>query len=231
MARKNNGRQKIKMQKMQNESNLQVTFSKRKYGLFKKASELSTLCGVKIAIIVFSPGKKVFSFGHPSVESVIDRFLPEDQNVPTLNLFGSAHMQHVDVNRNPIIHALNMQLTQVQDELDAERKIGVELTRMRKDREAQIWWKGPIEQLNFSQLKQLKAVVEELKKNVIRQVDGVIIESANPPPPPPQFFPIENNTPRTQHDFNSNDNKNNIVFDPNSMPYGFNLGYGHGGFF
>ncbi|KAM7269473.1 hypothetical protein ACFE04_024970 [Oxalis oulophora] len=229
MARKTKGRQKIKMQKMQNESYLQATFSKRRSVIFKKASEISTLCGVEIAIIVFSPGKKAFSFGHPSVESVIDRFLPENQNVPTMNLIGSTHMQDMDVNRNAIIHALNMQLTQVQDELEAERKIGVELTRMKKDREAQIWWKGPIEQINFPQLKQLKAAVEELKKNVIRQVDGVINETANPPPP--QLFPIENNAPRTQHDFNSNDNMNNIVFDPNFMPYGFNLGYGHGGFF
>ena len=69
------GRQKVAMVKMENESNLQVTFSKRRSGLFKKASELCTLCGAQLAIVVFSPGRKVFSFGHPSVELVIDRFL------------------------------------------------------------------------------------------------------------------------------------------------------------
>ncbi|KAK9272839.1 hypothetical protein L1049_003217 [Liquidambar formosana] len=56
------------MAKMSKESNLLVTFSKHHFGLFNKASELSTLCGVEVAIIIFSPGKKVFSFGHPCVE-------------------------------------------------------------------------------------------------------------------------------------------------------------------
>ncbi|RHN80355.1 putative transcription factor MADS-type1 family [Medicago truncatula] len=60
---------------MSNESNLQVTFSKHCNGLFKKASELCTLCGAYIALIVFSPSEKVFSFGHPNVDTVIDRYL------------------------------------------------------------------------------------------------------------------------------------------------------------
>ncbi|KAL7236244.1 hypothetical protein ACSBR1_019496 [Camellia fascicularis] len=39
------------MTKMENESNLQVTFSKRRSGLFKKASELSILCGAEVGIM------------------------------------------------------------------------------------------------------------------------------------------------------------------------------------
>ncbi|XP_021893988.1 agamous-like MADS-box protein AGL62 [Carica papaya] len=61
MARKSKGRQKVEMVKMNNETNLQVTFSKHRAELFKKASELSTLCGAEIAIIVFSPGQKVLN--------------------------------------------------------------------------------------------------------------------------------------------------------------------------
>ncbi|CAL5340539.1 unnamed protein product [Camellia sinensis] len=75
MERKGKGRQKIAMTRMSNESNRMVTFSKRRSGLFKKASELCTLCGAEIAIIVFSPGKKAFSFGHPCVDTVVDCFL------------------------------------------------------------------------------------------------------------------------------------------------------------
>ncbi|WOL03576.1 agamous-like MADS-box protein AGL62 [Canna indica] len=58
----------------QNEEAHQVCFSKRHNGLFKKAIELSSLCGVEI-VVIFSPADKVFSFGHPSVEWVVDRFL------------------------------------------------------------------------------------------------------------------------------------------------------------
>jgi len=60
------------MKKMSNESNLQVTFSKRRSGLVKKASELCTLCGAYVTLIIFSPGEKVFSFGQPSVETIIN---------------------------------------------------------------------------------------------------------------------------------------------------------------
>ncbi|KAJ0553238.1 putative transcription factor MADS-type1 family [Helianthus annuus] len=46
------------MAKMEKESNLNVTFSKRRPGLFKKASELYILCGVEITIVVFSSSQK-----------------------------------------------------------------------------------------------------------------------------------------------------------------------------
>lgn len=92
---------------MSKESNLQVTFSKRRSGLFKKASELSTLCGAEIAIIVFSPGNRVFSFGHPGVETVIDRYFTRN---PPQN---SGTMQLIEAHRNATVRELNMQLTQV----------------------------------------------------------------------------------------------------------------------
>ncbi|KAG5610730.1 hypothetical protein H5410_022011 [Solanum commersonii] len=67
-ARINKGRQRVDVVKMKNARNLQVTFSKRRAGLLKKASELCTLCGAEIVIVVFSLGDKgVFSFGHPSI--------------------------------------------------------------------------------------------------------------------------------------------------------------------
>ncbi|KAF4360145.1 hypothetical protein CsatB_001967 [Cannabis sativa] len=74
------GRRKIEMVKVQDRSALQVTFSKRRNGLFKKANELATLCDVDIAIIVFSPGGKVYSYGKPNVTSIIDRFLHEQEH-------------------------------------------------------------------------------------------------------------------------------------------------------
>ena len=69
------GRQKIDIKKIENISNRQVTFSKRRAGLFKKASELCILSGAQVAIIVKSPGRRTFAFGHPNVDSVIDRYL------------------------------------------------------------------------------------------------------------------------------------------------------------
>ncbi|KAG4954390.1 hypothetical protein JHK87_039984 [Glycine soja] len=48
-TKKTKGRQKIEMKKISNKCNLQVIFSKRQTGVFKKTSELATLCGVDLA--------------------------------------------------------------------------------------------------------------------------------------------------------------------------------------
>ncbi|KAI0500257.1 hypothetical protein KFK09_018467 [Dendrobium nobile] len=78
MARKKRhsiGRQKIAIKRIENEEARQVCFSKRRAGVFKKAIELSILCGAEIGIVVFSPAGKPFSFGHPSLDYITKRFL------------------------------------------------------------------------------------------------------------------------------------------------------------
>jgi hypothetical protein len=78
------GRRKIEIKRITNIVSRRVCFAKRRAGLFKMASDLSILCGAEIAIVVFSPsGGKAFSFGHPSVDSVLNRFSWGDNN-PTM---------------------------------------------------------------------------------------------------------------------------------------------------
>ena len=55
-------RKKIPIKKIDNINARQVTFSKRRKGLFKKAQELSTLCDAEIALIVFSATGKLFEY-------------------------------------------------------------------------------------------------------------------------------------------------------------------------
>ncbi|CAI0418883.1 unnamed protein product [Linum tenue] len=74
MKKASKGRQKIEIKKVENDPHRHVTFSKRKNGLFKKATELSTLCGSQLAVILFSQHHKVFSCGRPDVDSVLRRF-------------------------------------------------------------------------------------------------------------------------------------------------------------
>ncbi|KAK2968904.1 hypothetical protein RJ640_018596 [Escallonia rubra] len=49
MPTRSKGRQRVAMQRMANSSNLQVTFSKCRNGVFKKATELCTLCDAQAA--------------------------------------------------------------------------------------------------------------------------------------------------------------------------------------
>ncbi|KAG0468888.1 hypothetical protein HPP92_018216 [Vanilla planifolia] len=69
------GRQKIEIKKIENEDARLVSFSKRRTGLFNKASCLSTLCGADVAVVVFSPAGTPYSFGSPRVDQVLTRFL------------------------------------------------------------------------------------------------------------------------------------------------------------
>ncbi|MFS7957615.1 putative transcription factor MADS-type1 family [Helianthus anomalus] len=167
------GRQKIKIAKIQIKNHLQVTFSKRRSGLFKKASELCTLCGVEIAIVVFSPAGKVFSFGHPKVELIADRFLARN---PNLN---STSLHVVESHRLASIPELNMQLMYMLNELETEKKRSEALDEMRKDGRSQFWWEAPIEELNLHELEQLKDSMEELKKTIAIQANKLFAESSD----------------------------------------------------
>lgn len=67
------GRQKIEIKIIEEETKRQVTFSKRRRGLFKKSAELSVLTGAKIAVITFSKCGRIYRFGH--VDALIDKYL------------------------------------------------------------------------------------------------------------------------------------------------------------
>jgi hypothetical protein len=67
------GRGKVVLERIQNKINRQVTFSKRRSGLLKKAFELSVLCDAEVALIIFSNLGKLFQYS--STESVFLHFL------------------------------------------------------------------------------------------------------------------------------------------------------------
>ncbi len=50
------------------------TFLKRKGGLFKKAHELSVLCSVDVAVIIFGHNKKLYEYSSGDINETIDRF-------------------------------------------------------------------------------------------------------------------------------------------------------------
>ncbi|PWA52523.1 Dyskerin-like protein [Artemisia annua] len=80
VKKKSTGRQKIEIKKIEKNDTLQVTFSKRRAGLFKKASELCILTGAQIAIFVKSPANRMHVFGHPDANVLIERYLQEKNN-------------------------------------------------------------------------------------------------------------------------------------------------------
>nr|QEU52638.1 euAP1 [Petunia x hybrida] len=69
------GRGKVQLRRIENKINRQVTFSKRRGGLLKKANEISVLCDAEVALIVFSHNGKVFEYSSDScMEQILERY-------------------------------------------------------------------------------------------------------------------------------------------------------------
>ncbi|XP_019196307.1 PREDICTED: agamous-like MADS-box protein AGL62 [Ipomoea nil] len=171
MARTSRGRQRVEMAKIENKSHLEVTFSKRRAGLFKKASELSTYCGADVGIIAFSPSEKVFSFGHPSVEAVVERVLGENNPAPPVNETGgrvlAATEQFIKDHRNARVQELNMELTRLEAIFELEKKRGKAIDGVvEANREAHGWLRDSYDDLSFQQLVTLKSGLENLMKEI-----------------------------------------------------------------
>ncbi|CAN4107861.1 unnamed protein product [Withania somnifera] len=76
------GRGKIVIQRIDNTTSRQVTFSKRRNGLLKKAKELAILCDAQVGLIIFSSTGKLYEFASNSMRSTIDRYnkMKEENN-------------------------------------------------------------------------------------------------------------------------------------------------------
>ncbi|KAK4379334.1 hypothetical protein RND71_001196 [Anisodus tanguticus] len=82
-------RGKTQMRLIENATSRQVTFSKRRNGLLKKAFELSVLCDAEVGLVIFSPRGKLYEFASSSTQGIIERYKrhtkdkvqPENQSV------------------------------------------------------------------------------------------------------------------------------------------------------
>ncbi|CAN7089839.1 unnamed protein product [Brassica rapa subsp. narinosa] len=69
------GRGRVQLKRIENKINRQVTFSKRRSGLLKKAHEISVLCDAEVALVVFSSKGKLFEYStDSSMERILERY-------------------------------------------------------------------------------------------------------------------------------------------------------------
>lgn len=166
------GRRKIEMKMVKDSNSRQVTFSKRRNGLFKKANELATLCAAHIAIVVFSPGGKPFSFGHPSVDVVVQRLLnwemdPKDET-----------NSQVDAEQEAKVEQLNEQLIDLVNQLEIEKKRGEMLDKALKAKGLSNYCKKSINDLGLDELLHMKASLEKLRENLKSHIDDMEASSS-----------------------------------------------------
>ena len=155
--KKRMGRQKIEIKKIEKKSALEVAFSKRRTGVFKKTAQLCILCGANAAVIVFSPAGKPFLFGHPTPYAIIRRFLDRDADTDS------------DINSLPVVPA---------GQVGVRGKLEVE-----DEEESGFWFDAPIERMGLKELVKFKNSIEELREKAADRVEELamtmVTESEN----------------------------------------------------
>ncbi|KAJ6685357.1 SERUM RESPONSE FACTOR-like protein [Salix purpurea] len=70
------GRGKIEIKRIENSSNRQVTYSKRRSGIIKKAKEITVLCDAQVSLVIFASSGRMHEFCSPSttVVDLLDKY-------------------------------------------------------------------------------------------------------------------------------------------------------------
>ncbi|XP_020583373.1 agamous-like MADS-box protein AGL29 [Phalaenopsis equestris] len=170
--RQSMGRQKIAMKRIENEEARQVCFSKRRSGLFKKATELSILCGAEIGIVVFSPAGKPFSFGHPSLDYITRRFLSGGTGAAAA---GQLCGMLVDSEK---LHHLNEEHAGLLEKLEEARRRRVELeTEIAAQRVgSSLPCDMEVHEMSVEEIDNFQKVLEELRRNVASRHEELQIQ-------------------------------------------------------
>ncbi|KAM7266644.1 hypothetical protein ACFE04_004541 [Oxalis oulophora] len=163
-GRKSIGRQKIPMEKIEAKTNLQVTFSKRRTGLFNKAAELSVLSGAQIAVLVLSPKEKPYTFAHPDLNTVLTAYLNNDH---TPSSFNSTNNNNNNNKLTPCdIKKFNDEYDEALKEIEKLEKEKEKMTST-DHRNNMFWWESLNEDdMSYEELEEYVKALEGLERNI-----------------------------------------------------------------
>ncbi|XP_048138507.1 MADS-box protein AGL42-like isoform X3 [Rhodamnia argentea] len=89
-------RGKVQMRRIENTASRQVTFSKRRSGLLKKAYELSVLCDAEVGVIIFSQKGRLYEFSSSSeIQNTIDRYRRSSNDADTYKANMEQYLLHL----------------------------------------------------------------------------------------------------------------------------------------
>ncbi|XP_071719092.1 agamous-like MADS-box protein AGL29 [Rutidosis leptorrhynchoides] len=218
------GRKKIEIKKIVENNSRQVTFSKRRTGLFKKAAELCVLTGAKIAILVRSPGGRFYTFGHPNADVIVGRYLSDTyydddndckDNVGVRNGKQTPPSEEDETESiEKYIKRFNKHYMAVSEELDKEKK-----RKNIPSNSRLAWYDEPVHDLSLNELERYLWSLEKLKKKVVTRVDELMLIQRSPALLGPKMFQVGWN----------NNNNNNIQRMNNNGMFQGGFMFQHGG--
>ncbi|CAF2371265.1 unnamed protein product [Rotaria sp. Silwood2] len=91
------GRKKINITRINDDRTRQVTFTKRKFGLMKKAYELSVLCGCEIALMIFNSNGRLFQYASSDMDKVLLKYAEYNEphesctNIDIIDILNKKH--------------------------------------------------------------------------------------------------------------------------------------------
>nr|BAO00917.1 DEF-like protein [Orchis italica] len=106
------GRGKIEIKKIEIPASRQVTYSKRRLGIMKKAEELTVLCDAQVSLVIFSISGKLADYCSPSTD--IKGILEQYQQVTGIDIWNAQfeRMQNILKNLNEINRNLRKEIRQ-----------------------------------------------------------------------------------------------------------------------
>ncbi|KAL7122833.1 hypothetical protein ACP275_01G068600 [Erythranthe tilingii] len=152
-------REKMKMKKIANVAARQVTLTKRRKGLFKKAEELSILCDAQIGILIISSSStpiNFFNYATTSMKDIIERYNLHSKNFDELEQ--PSELQQLVRDSN---------LSEINKEV-AERSH--QLRRMREE-ELQVLSIDELQRLEQSMEAGLRRIRQKKEEKIMREIN------------------------------------------------------------
>lgn len=180
------GRGKIEIKKIENANSRQVTFSKRRSGLLKKAHELAVLCDSQVAVIIFSSTGRLFEFSSSSMKGTLSRY--QNARMSSESGVGKTKLERIDGSKE--LDSLKDEIAKLQ--MRQTRLLGKELSGLcvkelqqleKQLNEGLLCVKAKkdqllMEQLELSRLQEQRALLEnETLRRQVTELQGLLTPS------------------------------------------------------
>ncbi|XP_012437580.1 agamous-like MADS-box protein AGL15 isoform X1 [Gossypium raimondii] len=208
------GRGKIEIKRIENANSRQVTFSKRRAGLLKKAKELAILCDAEVAVIIFSNTGKLFEFSSSgSMNKTISRYKSAQGSPAIAQVEHKAEKQDSKEADHLKDEIAKLQMKQLQllgknltsmslKELQLlEQQLNEGLLSVKEKKEQLL-----MQQLEQSRLQEQRAMLEnETLRRQVEELRGFFPTTDHPIQPYLECYPVERKNSLMSHSIPSPD--------------------------